>query len=160
MTDRVLGPRMMGGADSRATDFQAQAITGSTAETDVGQGFTVPGRAMGANGCVDVCIHGAATNNANVKTAKVYFGGQVVATIALASAASYRIEVCIGNRNSLASQIITVKSIVGATPALASTTKTINTNTDQTLKVTVTLADGTDTVTQNAIEVDLKSSDF
>jgi hypothetical protein len=158
--DRVLGPRNFGGNDSRATDYQANAVTGTTAETQVGQNFTVPGRAMGKNGSLEIEIFGTATNNANVKTVKVYFGGVVVATVAVTSASAYKIELVIGNRNSLASQIVTVKSVVGATVALATTTGTVNTNNDQTLKVTVTLATGTDTVQQEAIEVELESSDF
>lgn len=78
--------------------------TGSTTENLVYTG-TIPANSIGVNGSFHITVLYSATNNANVKTARLKFNGSTIVTAALTSTGSLNGYTIIRNRNSLTSQV-------------------------------------------------------
>jgi hypothetical protein len=81
--------------------------TGSTTETAL-KTFTIPARAMGPTGYIDVDVTWSYTNSANNKTKRVRINGiagTAMRAVVSTTTATYRDSVQIANRNSASSQI-------------------------------------------------------
>lgn len=118
---------------------------------------SVPAGAMGANGVLRVTSLWTINNNANVKTARVRFGGTAFHAIGLASLLSGQLVTIIRNRNSASSQ---VGFASGASTSFTSTTganvtAAIDTASAANLTFTVQKATGTDTMTLESYEVEV-----
>ena len=131
----------------------AVSLTGTTAETVLAT-VTVPGNLMGLNGSLRISPIWSGTNNANIKTGSVKFGGVSHASHALASALSAASMFTIRNRGSLASQI-TYNGAPGTVSTVANTTSSVNTASDVVLQITGQLAVSTDTLTLEGYTVEL-----
>lgn len=132
--------------------------TGSTTENTVFTG-TIPANSIGENGSFHITMLIGSTNNANAKTVRVKFNGNVVGFGSIVSAQCYQSYFIIRNRNSLSSQV-SMYSQSGASGSFASgttaglpTTYAINTAADITVTVTIQNATGSDTVSLDAFEI-------
>lgn len=111
--------------------------------------ITIPGGAMGPNGFVRIMTLWSQTNNANVKTVRVKFGGTNFLGLPVTSTATTQIITTVRNRNSASSQVgyaIDTASNFGSTTSAAATSA-VNTGSDVTVLLTVQKATAGDTMT-------------
>ena len=132
------------------------SATGTAATDLVLASCVIPGGAIGPNGEIRVSAWlTAAASNANAKTVKIKYGGQVIAgSGALASAVTSRILSEAAGDGSTAGLIAINNPVVNLSVQPASTGSgqpigavTVDTTVNQTLEIVVNLAVATDTVT-------------
>lgn len=154
---------LRGTSASRAPVILAQsgvpsALTGTTAETTLAT-ITIPGGMMGPNGSLRIQFEFSNTNNANLKTYRMYYGGlsgygffgQTVTT-----SATGLVDRGFRNRNSVSVQISPGTGLFGpGVTGGAMITGAVNSNNDQQLIITGQLAVGTDTFTLEGYTVEV-----
>lgn len=134
----------------------AVAVTGTTTETSA-KSTTVPGGSLGANGVLMITCNCSHTNNANVKTIRVKYGGTTFLSIPAANQARTHLRATIQNLNATNSQIGGTNAGNASTfgqSTSAQVTGSVDTTADQTVEVTAELATGTDTVTVHNLIVE------
>jgi hypothetical protein len=134
--------------------------TGSTGETTIAT-FTVPGGSLGPNGSLHFIYLLKWTNNANAKTMRVKMAGQTLMTLSPTTNQTIRHYLILSNRNSESSQVQGALS-GGATSVGFNTsssadisTWSINTAVDQSVTLTVVLANAADTAGFEMFECNL-----
>lgn len=139
-----------------AASAVAVSHTGNTAKTTLAS-LTVPGGAMGANGCLRITSLWSYTNNANNKTPRVEFGGTQYYSSTITTAATSRMYRTIANRNAENSQVGGAASGAfnwGSTSD-ALTTSSVDTSLDQNLVFSGQLANGGDSISLESYLVEL-----
>lgn len=122
-------------------------LTGSTVETTLAT-ITIPGGLMGPNGSVEIIPLFSHTNNANLKTIRVKFGGTAYAALAASTTTNTQSLVRITNANSVSAQKGFGNPLAGfGTTAGVLVTSAVDTNAAVTVLITGQLAVGTDTLT-------------
>lgn len=119
--------------------------------------LTVPGNVIGQNGSLRVWYKTSITNNANLKTIRLRFGGQVWCALTL-GAQDWAIQAqTLSNRNSLSAQLAGVTSPVpfGAISGNVVFQLSVNTAVDQPLIFTAQKATAGDAVNLESILVEL-----
>ena len=122
-------------------------LTGSTSAVTLAT-ITIPAGLMGANGKLKIYPLWATTNNANVKTLRVVFGGSTCTTMTSQSVPNNSGLLIIRNINSESVQKCSsglVAGIGASTGSIAS--PTVDTSVATTITITGQLAVGTDTLT-------------
>lgn len=133
----------------------AVSHTGNTNETTLAT-VVIPANSMGPNGAVRLTTLWTATNNANGKSVITRFGGQIVASNAPASFATYREQRQIINRNATNSQATYFGSFSGfGTSGAALNTQTIDTTQNVNLVIATQLTNAADTITLEAYTVEI-----
>lgn len=131
--------------------------TGDTNETTLGT-TTITANDVGATGSLIVHAAGTITNSGGgAKTIKLYFGATAIVTVSRtgSNAQDWQIIARISNTATGAQRISAQYSTTDATTLTFDyTTAAIDTTANVTCKVTGTLADGTDTITQTMFEID------
>lgn len=141
-----------------AASAVASTHTGNTTETTLAT-VVIPADILQLNGQLHIrSWWSAAANNANVKTTRVKFGGTVFSNPVLTSLRSLSYFTTIMNRNSASSQFggspTTVATGLGSSTAVFAT-GAIDTSSAQNLTFTIELANGSDSVTLEAYEVEV-----
>jgi hypothetical protein len=134
----------------------AASYTGGTSEQILGT-VIVPAYPMGKNGRLRITASWSFTNNANAKTTRLRFGGLQAYSQSNTSVAQHRPQIEIGNRNSLASQVVMIPgSATGFGQSTTATgTMTIDTSAASSVTITGQLADGADTITLESYIVEV-----
>jgi hypothetical protein len=123
------------------------AVTGNTNENTT-VSFVVPAGSIGPNGELRISGMLTLTNNANNKTIRVKYGATTLWTASPTSAASFRFDIVLANRNSQSSQVNSFSSSTSyGNSANAVGTSSIDFSADQTITITLQLATGTDSMT-------------
>ena len=129
--------------------------TGSTSVVTLAT-ITIPAGLLGANGKLKIYPLWATTNNANVKTLRVLFGGSTCSTMPTQNVPNNSGLIIIRNANSESSQKCSsglVAGIGASSGSIASTT--IDTSAATTITITGQLAVGTDTMTLEDLFVEV-----
>ena len=137
-------------------DNADHAVTGTTSETDMAS-TTITGGTIGATGALLVIASGTITNSASgAKTIKLYLGATAIVTVSrtAANAQDWAIWCLIANTSEGAQRITAIYSTTdAATSSINDTTAAIDTSTNAILKLTGTLASGSDTITGTIFDV-------
>lgn len=136
----------------------AGGITASTAVTTEETLYTLvlPAKTIGINDTVRVSCIWSCTNNANVKTAKVYLGAsQFGGAVALASVAGGEVVRKITNRNAFASQVSTASTALGPVTSGTVGTFTVDTSLASTITVTSQKATAGDSLVLESVLVEV-----
>lgn len=137
-------------------DNTAHAVTGAVTETDMGS-LSITGGTIGATGAIHVIAAGTITNTASAaKTVKLYLGATAVATVSRtgANAQDWLIDAwCFNTAADAQRWVVQYSTTDAATVTADYTTSAIDTASNATLKLTGTLVDGTDAITQSAFDV-------
>ena len=136
-------------------DNSNHAVTGTTAETDLAS-LTITGGTIDTTGCLHVIAAGTITTATDTKRIRLYLGATaIVDTTAVTGTGDWWIDCWIANTAANAQRIVATWS----TPNSATnfnkdyTTAAIDTSSNAILKVTGTLANAADTVTQTVFMV-------
>ena len=130
-------------------------LTGSTSVVTLAT-ITIPAGLLGANGKLKIYPLWSTTNNANVKTLRVVFGGSALTTMTSQSVPNNSGLLIIRNINSESAQKTSsglVAGIGSSSGSIASTT--IDTTAATTLVISGQLAVGTDTLTLEDLFVEV-----
>jgi len=125
------------------------SLTGSTSVVTLATAtITIPAGLLGANGKLKIYPLWSTTNNANVKTLRVGFGGSPFTTMTSQSVSNNSGLVIIRNTNSESAQKTSSGLVagIGSSPGSIAYT-TVDTSAATTLLITGQLAVGTDTLT-------------
>lgn len=137
-------------------DNTDHAVTGTTGETDLAS-LSIAGGTITATGAIYVIAAGTVTNSAGAaKTVKLYLGATALATVSRtgANAQDWVIEAWGLNTASNAQRwVVKFTTADAVTVSHDYTTSAIDTASAQTLKVTGTLVNSADTITQSAFDV-------
>jgi|SRR5690348_8096121 len=136
-------------------DNSDHAVTGTTNETTLGT-TTITANTIGATGCLHVIASGTITGSAGNKNIKFVFGGTTVSsTGSIAGTANWLFDVWIFNTATNAQRILVILKDHSTATAFSYgyATTAIDTTSDQVLKITGTLINGADTITQSAFDV-------
>ena len=133
------------------------AHTGDTNETDLAS-FTVTGGTIGATGRLIVEATGTITGSAGNKTIQMKFGTLVVRTTgSVAGTGEWLIKATISNTATNAQRINVITSSHASTTIIGDyLTGTIDTTANQDIKITGTLANSADTITQTKFEIQVQ----
>ena len=138
-------------------DNSDHAVTGVTTETTMAT-LTITGNTIGSTGSLEITAAGTITGTAGSKTINLYLGATVIATITEASATTsnwtFRV-VCANTSNSAQRWFVTRSTNDATTTTVAYTTSAIDTTQNQVLKITATLGNTGDTVTQSMFQVNV-----
>jgi hypothetical protein len=124
-------------------------LTGSTSVVTLATAtITIPAGLLGANGKLKIYPLWATTNNANVKTLRVVFGGSICTTMTSQSVSNNSGLVIIRNTNNEAAQKCSSGLVAGIGSSFGSiASTTVDTSAATTITITGQLADGADTLT-------------
>jgi hypothetical protein len=124
-------------------------LTGSTSVVTLATAtITIPAGLLGANGKLKIYPLWATTNNANVKTLRVVFGGSICTTMTSQSVSNNSGLVIIRNINSESVQKTSSGLVAGIGASFGSiASTTVDTSAATTITITGQLADGADTLT-------------
>ena len=128
-----------------------EVVSPSNTNENTVYSFSVPGGTIGNNGSLRICTQFLCTNNANVKTLRIKFGGVTVLSTPAANAAGAGQFLKIANRNSESSQISGIV-VSGTTGTI--TTMAIDTSATQNIEVTVQKATAGDTLDLQSIIIE------
>jgi hypothetical protein len=130
--------------------------TGNTSETTVAT-IAIPAYRMGANGRLRVTAHYSYPNNANNKITRTRFGGLQMVATTNTTTLQQRVQCEIANRNSHASQIVSVPGVAAGfgNSTSAVLTQAVNTASNQNITLTVQLGDAADTIVLESYVVEL-----
>lgn len=127
------------------------SVTGTTDEIEVFSTI-IPGGALGPNGILDIRLLRTWTNNSNSKTMYIKFGGTVFGIDVRSTFGVSGWSRFIINRNNEAIQITTAQGPLDwGDPGGVAVTGTVDTSVDQTLQITIQLANAGDTESLEAI---------
>lgn len=137
-------------------DNSDHAVTGTTSETDMAS-LSITGGTVGATGCLHIVAAGTITNVASAaKTVKLVLGSTTIATVSrtAANAQDWTIDAWMFNTASNAQRWRVIYSTADATTVTMDyITSSVDTSSNQTLKLTGTLVSASDTITQTAYDV-------
>jgi len=138
-------------------DNSNHAVTGTTNETDLAS-TTITANDVGAAGSLNIYAAGTVTNAAaGAKTIKLYFGATAIVTVSRtgANAQDWLIWAKLSNTATGAQRINYIFSTADAVTISGDyTTSAIDTTSGVICKVTGTLANSGDTITQTMFEID------
>lgn len=141
-----------------AASAVAASHTGDTAETALST-VTVPAGAMGANGILIITTLWTITGNANIKTARVRFGGAggpIYMAITGTASPSGRMLTHLQNRNNVASQVGNPTNSAGyGFVTNAAATSAVDTSLAADIVITGQLANAADTITLEAYFIEI-----
>ena len=130
-------------------------LTGSTSVVTLAT-ITIPAGLLGANGKLKIYPLWSTTNNANVKTLRVVFGGSALTTMTSQSVPNNSGLVIIRNINSESAQKTSSGLVAGIGASFGSiASTTIDTTAATTLVISGQLAVGTDTLTLQDLFVEV-----
>lgn len=132
----------------------AVVLTGTTAETTLAS-LTIPGGLLGASGTIIVIALWSHTNNANTKTKRVKYGS-FAAPYTETTSVSSRDYFSMHQRSTNAQVTYSASGFGNSASALL--TGSIDSTVDQTLSITGQLASASDTLTLEAIRVEVYPS--
>lgn len=137
-------------------DNTSHAVTGTTSETDMAS-TSVTGGTIGTTGGIYVVAAGTVTNSASgAKTIKLVLASTTIATVSrtAANAQDWLIEAWGFNTAANAQRWLVRYSTADAVTVTGDyVTSAVDTSSNQTLKLTGTLVDGADTITQTVFDV-------
>ncbi len=137
-------------------DNTNHAVTGTTNETDMAS-LSITGGTIGTTGGIHVLAAGTVTNAASgAKTIKLVLASTTIATVSrtAANAQDWFIEAWGFNTAANAQRWLVRYTTADATTLTADyTTSSVDTASNQTLKLTGTLVDGADTITETLFNV-------
>ena len=123
------------------------SLTGTTSAVTLAT-ITIPAGLLGANGKLKIYPLWATTNNANIKTLRVVFGGSTCTTITSQSVPNNSGLLIIRNTNSESAQKCSSGLVAGIGSSFGSIASlTVDTSAATTITITGQLAVGTDTLT-------------
>jgi len=125
------------------------SLTGSTSVVTLATAtITIPAGLLGANGKLKIYPLWSTTNNANIKTLRVVFGGSICTTMTSQSVPNNSGLLIIRNINSESAQKCSSGLVAGIGPSFGSiAVLTVDTTAATTITITGQLADGGDTLT-------------
>lgn len=131
-------------------------LTGTTAETTMAQ-VTIPGGVLGSSGTIIVIALWSHTNNANNKIKRVKYGTFDFATDHTETTSASSRDYFSMHQRSVSSQVTYSTSGFGNSPN-AVVTGAVNSDVDQVLAVTGQLQSASDTLTLEAIRIEVYAS--
>ena len=131
----------------------AASHTGDTTEATLAT-ITIPAGLLGANGQIEIETLWSYPNSANIKTARVRFGGQAVLGVQATNTQSRQEYVRVANRNAANSQVSqsTASDGYGSLNAPVITTA-VDTSADTNITITGQLASAAETITLESYRV-------
>lgn len=140
---------------TRPVAVLAQQNTQVVAPTDTAENtlfsYTLPGGLLGPNDTLRIYVHMSCDSNANTKTVRARLGGTVATSNAVTTSVSGYLGARILNRNSRASQLVSLLNI--STSALLST-MAVNTAVDQLFAVSIQKANAADNAALESVLVE------
>lgn len=134
----------------------AVSLTGTTAETAMAS-ITIPANMLGASGTIIVIAIWSHTNSANNKTKRVKYGAFDMANAHIETTTASSRDYYSMHQRTTATQVSYSTSGFGNS-ANAVITGTVDSTTDQTLTITGQLALGTETLTLEAVRIEVYAS--
>ena len=131
-------------------------LTGTTAETTMAQ-VTIPGGVLGSSGTIIVVALWSHTNNANNKVKRIKYGTFDFATDHTETTTASSRDYFSMHQRSVSSQVTYSTSGFGNSPN-AVVTGAVNSDVDQVLAVTGQLQSASDTLTLEAIRIEVYAS--
>lgn len=132
------------------TQTSGVQVTGSnaayTGDTTIRTAVTInlPGNSVGANGSFKTLISGSINNSAGAKTLTTKLGASTLGAVAATTNTAIGMNSLTSNRNSLALNKTSNNTALTGTTGMSQTWTTIDTSTDQSITLNLTLAVATD----------------
>lgn len=137
-----------------AANATQQSVTGNTNDNIVAT-VTIPGGLMSANSQLRICSLWTYPNNANTKTVRTRFGGNLMTQSSFTSGnGAFSVETILANRGT-GSQVFVGGGFNGFGTAGAVSTMAVDTTVDQTVTFSLQLGTSTDTMSLERFSIEV-----